>query len=101
MSEYLSKSVVRKRFLCAIRMFDAQHFTRRFKLQLGGLTQCISDRNQLQALVVVVRGALSRAVLKLLNLCVVVPPEEFRLVVGIDDGVYQTVIVVEILGALV
>ncbi len=32
MSKHLPEGVVRKRFLCAIRMFDAQHFTRGFKL---------------------------------------------------------------------
>jgi hypothetical protein len=61
MSEYLSKSVVRKRFLCAIRMFDAQHFTRGFKLKLGGLTKRIGDGNRLQALVLSASGAFQRS----------------------------------------
>jgi hypothetical protein len=50
------------------------------------------------AVVVAVEGAFARAVLKTLDLRQAVPPQVFGFMRRVDDGVWQTVVAVEVLG---
>ncbi len=81
-------------------MVDAQDFATGFAFQCGVVVQCISDGDQLIALVVTVPGALARAVLEALDLRQVVPPQVFGFVGRIDDGVWQAIFAVEVFGLL-
>ena len=81
-------------------MVDAQHFTVGLALKGRGLVQRVSHSHQVLTLVVAVPGALARAILVALDLRQGVPAQVLGLVGGIDDGVRQAVIAVEVFGHL-
>ncbi|MNM91147.1 hypothetical protein D3C81_1034370 [compost metagenome] len=99
-AEHLAIDVVGKVFRSAVRMVDAQDFTVRLALQRGGLLQRIGHRHQVLALIVAVAGTFARTVLIALDLGQGVPPQVLGLVVGIDDGVRQAIVAVQVLGQL-
>ena len=79
-------------------MIDAQHFAVGFAFEAGCLIQRISDSNQMSAVVVGVEGAFARTVLKAFDLRQAVPPQVFGFMCRVDDGVWQAVVAVEVLG---
>ena len=98
MRQYLAEGVVGKGLGGAIRMIDAQHFAVGFAFEPGRLIQRIGDGNQVLAVVVAVEGAFARAILKTLDLRQAVPPQVFGFMSRVDDGVWQTVVTVEVFG---
>ena len=66
-------------------MIDAQHLAVGFAFQRGGLTQRISNGDQMLALVEAVRGVFTRAILETFDLGQGVPPQVFGLVAGVHD----------------
>ena len=79
-------------------MLDAQHFAVGFAFQSGGLVQGIGDGDEVMAFVEAVPGVFARAVLEAFDLGQGVPPQVFGLVCGVDDGVWQAVVAVEVFG---
>lgn len=97
MRQDLRKSVVGKRLSGAVWVLDAHHFAVRFALKSCRLVQRVGHGNQMGPIVVGVEGVFARAILKLLHLRQLVPPEVFGFVCGVDDGVRQTIVAVEVL----
>ncbi|MND90076.1 hypothetical protein D3C80_821520 [compost metagenome] len=99
-AEHLTIDVVGEAFRAAVRMIDAQYFTVCLALQGSGLVQRIGHCDQILALIVAIAGAFARTVLIALDLGQGVPPQVFGFVVGIDDGVRQAIVAVQVLGQL-
>ncbi|KRA94537.1 hypothetical protein ASD91_28080 [Pseudomonas sp. Root68] len=98
MAEHLAEGVVGEGLGAAVRMIDAQHFAVRLAFQRGGLTQRISNGDQMLTLVEAVGGVFTRAILEAFDLGQGVPPQVFGLVGRVDDGVRQAVVAVEVFG---
>ena len=96
--QHLAEGVVGEGFGAAVRVLDAQHFAVGFAFQGGGLVQGVGDGDQVVALVEAVVGVFARAVLEALDLGQGVPPQVFGFLRGVDDGVRQAVVAVEVFG---
>ena len=98
MRQDLAEGVVGEGLGVTVRVLDAQHFAVGFAFQRGGLVQGIGDGDEVMAFVEAVPGVFARAILETFDLSQGVPPQVFGLVCGVDDGVRQAVIAVEVFG---